>query len=137
MYYFVSCRFRVHEKIRVLQFVSFLPVSKSCRVRVYNRVHELNSCRVRVYPPDTRNTKVHDTFIHDTNDLPGLRKLVPQTDTIHEHYVRKIKGKMTLEEKNELLKDIKVKNILHNSLDTIMSNRVIACKITKEIWNSL
>ena len=75
MYYFVSCRFRVHEKIRVLQFVSFLPVSKSCRVRVYNRVHELNSCRVRVYPPDTRNTKVHDTFIHDTNDLPGLNFL--------------------------------------------------------------
>ena len=77
MYYFVSCRFRVHEKICVLQFVSFLPVSKSCRV--HNRVHELNSCRVRVYPPDTRNTKVHDTFIHDTNDLPGLDKCTLST----------------------------------------------------------
>ena len=96
MYYFVSCRFRVHEKIRVLQFVSFLPVFKSCRVRVYNRVHELNSCRVRVYPPDTRNTKVHDTFIHDTNDLPGL--LQPDSIAypgksliVHKTLVRKMK----------------------------------------------
>ena len=73
---FVSCRFRVHEKytekFRVLQFMSCPAFSKSCRVRVKDRVHVLNSCRVRVYQPGTRITKVHDTFLHDTNDLPGL-----------------------------------------------------------------
>ena len=40
---------------------------------------------------------------------------------------------MTPEEKNELLKDANVKNILYNSLDTIMSTKVIAFKTTKEI----
>ena len=37
----------------------------------------------------------------------------------------------------EVLKDAKVKNILHNSLNNVMSNRVIACKTAKEIWDTL
>ena len=49
----------------------------------------------------------------------------------------KLKAEMTQEEKLEFLKDEKVKNILHNSLDAIMSNRVIACKSSKEIWDKL
>ena len=32
-----------------------------------------------------------------------------------------------------IMKDDKVRHILHNSLDSVMSNRVIGCKITKEI----
>lgn len=44
---------------------------------------------------------------------------------------------MTQEEKLEFLKDEKVKNNFHNSLDAIMSNRVIACKSSKEIWDEL
>lgn len=65
------------------------------------------------------------------------KKLVPQTDGRPEHCVRKTKTDMTPEEKIELLKDAKVKNILHNSLDSVMSNRVIACNTTKEIQDTL
>ena len=36
-----------------------------------------------------------------------------------------------------MLKDAKVRNILHNSLDSVMSNRVIAYKTAKEIWDAL
>ncbi|KAL8119170.1 hypothetical protein AgCh_016619 [Apium graveolens] len=35
------------------------------------------------------------------------------------------------------MKDAKVRHILHKSLDIVMSNRVIGCKITKEIWDAL
>ncbi|XP_074377442.1 uncharacterized protein LOC141718961 [Apium graveolens] len=36
-----------------------------------------------------------------------------------------------------MLKDAKVKNILHNSLYTVMSNRVFAYKTVKDIWDAL
>ena len=36
-----------------------------------------------------------------------------------------------------MLKDAKVKNIINNSLDSVMSNSVIACKTLKEIWDTL
>ncbi|XP_074374242.1 uncharacterized protein LOC141714633 [Apium graveolens] len=39
--------------------------------------------------------------------------------------------------KASMLKDAKVRNILHNSLDNVMSNRVISCKTAKEKWDSL
>ncbi|XP_074328043.1 uncharacterized protein LOC141665955 [Apium graveolens] len=54
-----------------------------------------------------------------------------------EHYVIKEKSKWLDPEKVAMLKDAKVRNILHNSLDNVMSNRVIACKTTKEIWDAL
>ena len=77
--------------------------------------------------------------IHDGPYVPT--KLVPQiiTDgkTIPEHYVVKDKAEWTTEEKNMVLKDAKVRNILHNSLDTVLSNRVIALKTAKEIWDTL
>ncbi|KAL8115195.1 hypothetical protein AgCh_021868 [Apium graveolens] len=38
---------------------------------------------------------------------------------------------------SSIMKDVKVRHILHNSLDSIMSNRVIGCKITKEICDAL
>ena len=44
---------------------------------------------------------------------------------------------MTREEKLEVLKDSNVKSILHNSLDSVMSNRVITGKSSKEIWDTL
>ncbi|XP_017216873.1 uncharacterized protein LOC108194442 [Daucus carota subsp. sativus] len=44
---------------------------------------------------------------------------------------------MTQEEKLEVLKDSKEKSILHNSLDSVLSNRVIACKTSKEKWDTL
>ena len=76
---------------------------------------------------------------HDGPYVPT--KLVPQivTDgkTIPEHYVVKDKAEWTTEEKNMVLKDAKVRNILHNSLDTVLSNRVIALKTAKEIWDTL
>ncbi|KAK1394057.1 hypothetical protein POM88_013113 [Heracleum sosnowskyi] len=64
-------------------------------------------------------------------------RLVRQTDTVPEHYVVKVKSEWTPEEKADVLRDAKIKNILHNSLDAVMSNRVIACKSAKEIWDTL
>ena len=62
-----------------------------------------------------------------------LKKLVPQVDGVPKHYVKKTKTEMTPEEKTKFLKDAKVRTILYNSLDSIMSNRVIARKTAKEI----
>ncbi|KAL8094142.1 hypothetical protein AgCh_035852 [Apium graveolens] len=49
----------------------------------------------------------------------------------------KEKSEWTPEEKVAMLKDAKVRNILHNSLDSVMSNRVIAYKTAKEICDAL
>ncbi|XP_074351415.1 uncharacterized protein LOC141690521 [Apium graveolens] len=54
-----------------------------------------------------------------------------------EHYVIKEKLKWLDAEKVAMLKDAKVRNIMHNSLDNVMSNRVISCKTAKEIWDAL
>lgn len=72
-----------------------------------------------------------------TNGPHVPKKRVPQEGTTLEHYLDKMKAEMTQEEKLEVLKDATVKNILHNSLDVVMSNRVIACKTSKEIWDTL
>ena len=77
--------------------------------------------------------------IHDGPHEP--KKFVPTAvvdgTTVPEHYVAKDKFEWTQEEKADVLKDAKVKNILHNSLDVVLSNRVITCKTTKEIWDAL
>ena len=49
----------------------------------------------------------------------------------------KEKSEWSSEDKTEVLKGVKVKTILHNILDHVMSNRVIACKTAKEIWDAL
>ena len=77
-------------------------------------------------------------YIDRINDGPHEpRKLVPSAVVdgveIPEHYVAKDKFEWTTEEKADVLKDAKVRNILHNSLDEVISNRVITCKTTKEI----
>ncbi|KAK1360650.1 hypothetical protein POM88_045124 [Heracleum sosnowskyi] len=64
-------------------------------------------------------------------------RIVAQTNTVPEHYVVKVKSEWTPEEKADVLRDAKIKNILHNSLDVVVSNRVIACKSAKEIWDTL
>ncbi|KAK1368041.1 hypothetical protein POM88_034133 [Heracleum sosnowskyi] len=64
-------------------------------------------------------------------------KFVERTDTVPEHYVVKTKSEWTPEEKAHVLREPKIKNILHSSLDAVISNRVIACKSSKEIWNTL
>ena len=56
---------------------------------------------------------------------------------IPENYVPKIKSEWNAEEKTEVLKDAKVRNLLHNGRDPVMSNRVIACKTAKQIWDTL
>lgn len=77
-------------------------------------------------------------YLDRINDGPYIpKRLVSQTDTVPEHYVQKTKKEWTPEEKAEVLRDAKVKNILHNSLDAVMSNRVIACRTAKEIWDTL
>ncbi|KAK1384550.1 hypothetical protein POM88_022285 [Heracleum sosnowskyi] len=64
-------------------------------------------------------------------------RLVGQTDTVPKQYVVNVKSEWTPEEKDDVLRYAKIKNILHNSLDDVMSNRVIACKSAKEIWDTL
>ena len=77
-------------------------------------------------------------YIDRINDGPYLpRKIVPQTATEPEQFIIKEKSEWSPEDKIEALKDVKVKTILHNSLDHVMSNRVIACRTTKEIWDAL
>ena len=81
-------------------------------------------------------------FIDRINDGPHEpKKLVPAAVvdgiTIPEHYVEKDKFEWTSQEKIDVLKNAKVKNILHNSLDEVLSNRVITCKTAKEIWDAL
>ena len=77
-------------------------------------------------------------YIDRINDGPYLpRKIVPQTATEPEHFIIKEKSEWSPEEKIEAIKDVKVKTILHNSLDHVMSNRVIACRTSKEIWDAL
>ncbi|KAL8089267.1 hypothetical protein AgCh_038894 [Apium graveolens] len=41
------------------------------------------------------------------------------------------------EDISSIMKDSKVRHILHNSLDSVMSNKGIGCKTTKEIWDAL
>ena len=81
-------------------------------------------------------------FLDRINDGPHEpKKLVSAAVvdgiTVPEHYVAKDKFEWTSEEKADVLKDTKVKNILHNSLDDVLSNRVITCKTSKEIWDAL
>ncbi|KAK1369636.1 hypothetical protein POM88_035728 [Heracleum sosnowskyi] len=64
-------------------------------------------------------------------------KFVERTDTVPEHYVVKAKSEWTPEEKAHVLREPKIQNILQSSLDAVMSNRVIACKSSKEIWDTL
>ena len=72
-------------------------------------------------------------FVDRTTDGPLIpKKLIPQYGTTPEHYVDKQKVEMRKEEKLEVLKVARVKSIFHNSLDAVMSNRVIACKTLKE-----
>ncbi|KAK1374041.1 hypothetical protein POM88_030234 [Heracleum sosnowskyi] len=73
--------------------------------------------------------------IHNGPYVPT--RFVERTDTVPEHYVVKAKSEWTPEEKAHVLREPKIKNILHNSLDAVMSNRVIACKSVKEIWDTL
>ena len=77
-------------------------------------------------------------YVDRVNDGPYLpKKIVPQTSTEPEHFVIEKKSEWSPKDKAEVLKDAKVKNILHKSLDNVMSNRVIACKSAKEIWDAL
>lgn len=68
----------------------------------------------------------------------GILKLwiLTQTPNIPEHYVAKDKKEQTFEDKADVLKDAKVRNLLQNSLDNIISNKVIGCEIAKETWGA-
>ena len=51
--------------------------------------------------------------------------------------VNKDRKNYSPEDLSSIMKDAKVRHILHISLDSVMSNRVIRCKTTKEIWDAL
>ncbi|KAL8134601.1 hypothetical protein AgCh_009574 [Apium graveolens] len=54
-----------------------------------------------------------------------------------EKMVDKDRNDYTPEELSFIMKDAKVRHILRNSLDSVMSNRVIGCKTTKKMWDAL
>lgn len=64
-------------------------------------------------------------------------KLISIIPIFPEHYIIREKKEWTPEEKLEVLKDSNVRNILHSSLDYVLSNRMISCKTVKEIWDTL
>ncbi|KAL8103713.1 hypothetical protein AgCh_028060 [Apium graveolens] len=47
------------------------------------------------------------------------------------------KSDYTAEDIASIAKDAKVRHLLHNAIDNVMSNRVINCKTAKEIWVAL
>ncbi|XP_074356011.1 uncharacterized protein LOC141695681 [Apium graveolens] len=68
---------------------------------------------------------------------PYPMEIVAMSAYAPEHYVRKERSKCSDPEKAAILKDAKVMNILHNSTENVMSNRVIAYKTAKKIWDVL
>ena len=68
-------------------------------------------------------------------------KLVPTMTVdgkvVEEHLVEKPKAEWTKEDKENVLKDAKVINILFNSLDYVLTNYVLSCKTAIEVWNRL
>ena len=51
--------------------------------------------------------------------------------------VPKDKSEYTSEDIQSIAKDARVRHLLHSALDNVMSNRVIACKTAKDIWDAL
>ncbi|KAL8088992.1 hypothetical protein AgCh_038664 [Apium graveolens] len=51
--------------------------------------------------------------------------------------IDKDKKDYSSEDISSIMKNAKVRHILHNSLDSVMSNRVFGCKTSKEIWDAL
>ncbi|KAL8132325.1 hypothetical protein AgCh_007988 [Apium graveolens] len=49
----------------------------------------------------------------------------------------KEKGEYTAEDISSIVKDARVRHLLHSVIDNVMSNRVINCKTAKEIWDAL
>lgn len=66
-----------------------------------------------------------------------LTKSVAATPEKPEHLINKPKSEWIPEERALVRKDAKVRNIFHNSLDSVLSNRSIACKTAKDIWDAL
>ena len=68
-------------------------------------------------------------------------KLIPAMTVddkiVEEHMVDKSKVEWTKEDKENVLKDAKVINILFNSLDSVLTNYVLSYKTAKEVWDRL
>ena len=69
------------------------------------------------------------------------QRLIPTTTVdgkvVEEHNGEKPKSGWSKEDKDNVLKDAKVRNILFNSLDSVLTNYVISCKTAKEMWDKL
>ncbi|XP_074337357.1 uncharacterized protein LOC141674325 [Apium graveolens] len=81
---------------------------------------------------------IDNAYVDIINHGPSYpEKVVPMTTTIPELYIRKEKSELSDPENEVMLNDAKFRNILHNSLDDVMSNRMISCKTAKAIWDDL
>lgn len=73
--------------------------------------------------------------IHDGPHKPT--KLSVAVAGEEQKMIPKEKKDYTPEDISSISKDAKVRHLLHNALDNVMSNRVIGCKTAKEIWDAL
>ena len=81
-------------------------------------------------------------YLDRINDGPYVpSKLVPvmtiDGNIFDEHKGDKPKAEWTKEEKEHVLKDAKVRNILFKSLDVVLTNYVLSCKTAIDIRNKL
>ena len=56
---------------------------------------------------------------------------------VEEHLVEKPKDEWTKEDKENIMKDANVINILFNNLDSVLTNYVLSCETSKAVWNRL
>ena len=67
---------------------------------------------------------VDPDYLDIISDGPFIpKRLIAMKGTTPEHYIQKVKSEWTPEENNQVQKDAKVMNILHNALDSVLSNR--------------
>ena len=84
----------------------------------------------------------YNDYLDRIKDGPFVpSKLVPAMNidgkVVEEHLLEKPKDEWTKEDKENFLKDVKVINILVNSLDSILTNYVLSCETANEVWNRL
>lgn len=73
--------------------------------------------------------------IYDGPHMPT--KLTAAVGEGEQKSVPKEKKDLSPEDISSIAKDAKVRHLLHSALDNVMSNKVIACKTAKEIWDAI
>ena len=81
-------------------------------------------------------------YLDRINDGPYVPSMiVPQANVdeklVEEHFIENPKAEWSKDDNENTLQDAKVRNILFNSLDIVLTNYVISCSTSKEMWEKL